>query len=138
MIVASFAALIERLMNEDAPGPLRLPDWFDAAIEQRPATILAPAEASEAVVSSYISDRESPRLDEKLTAEMMAARLLQISDNLSIKDLNRLRRTFSWLNHPDRRGANLSTQYTQLMVAANSLIDAEIAKRKASRATPAG
>ena len=137
MIVASFTALIDRLMNEDAPAPPRTPDWLHVAIEPLHAPVLAPAEPPDAIVSSYVSNSDAEHPAEALTAEMMVARLLKIGDDLSIVDLTRLRRSFSWLNHPDRRGTNLSAQYTQLMVAANALIDIEIAKRKSSTAISA-
>lgn len=132
MFVASFTQLFDQLMIEDAPAPRRFPDWLHIEIENLQYPVLAPAEASETIVSSYMSDSDAERPAETLTAEMIVARLLQISDDLSIRDLTRLRRAFSWLNHPDRRGTNLRTQYTQLMVAANSLIDTEIEKRRSS------
>ena len=140
--MASFTALFDRLMNEDAPAPRRCPDWLHIATELPHAPVVAPADASEtivseAIVSSYISSVDAEPTAETLTSEMMVARLLQITDDLTIRDLTRLRRRFSWLNHPDRRGTNLRTQYTQLMVAANSLIDAEIAKRMSNLGTSA-
>jgi hypothetical protein len=64
--------------------------------------------------------------------DMVAAELGLTSD-LTLADLNRIRRDFALANHPDRVPAALSEHANRRMTAANTLIDQAL-KRKRNQA----
>jgi len=58
---------------------------------------------------------------------------LNLCDAMSADDLGRLRREFALANHPDRLPLCYREQATRRMMIANTLIDAEIDRRRQSR-----
>jgi hypothetical protein len=48
---------------------------------------------------------------------------LELTENLTEAELNRLRRLFMWRNHPDRRGESQRAGATRRVALANMLID---------------
>ena len=66
-----------------------------------------------------------------LSAEEAVTLELHLSDDLEPADLERMRRTFAYRNHPDRVGPAHKAQALQRMTVANVLIDHAL---KAARA----
>lgn len=58
---------------------------------------------------------------------------LGITDQMTMADLNRLRRAFALSNHPDRAGREDRDNATRRMMVANMLIDREVERRRAQQ-----
>ncbi len=70
------------------------------------------------------ADPSAPAPDGKPRCVEEAVTLeLQLSDDLEPADLERIRRTFAYRNHPDRVGLVHKAHALQRMTAANVLID---------------
>jgi hypothetical protein len=79
----------------------------------------------DAEASATTPNETTRSLEEAVTLE------LQLSDDLGLAELERMRRTFAYRNHPDRVGPAHKAQALQRMTVANVLIDQAL---KAARA----
>jgi len=70
-----------------------------------------------------------------LSVEEAVARELQLSEALEPADLERIRRTFAYRNHPDRVGPAHKARALQRMTVANVLIDQALAAARAKALT---
>jgi hypothetical protein len=100
------------------PGSCRL------AIGLYPAAEVAPVSSAAAASQMYDVDMAGaePKAPAR-TIEETVTHELQLSDDLEPADLERIRRTFAYRNHPDRVGAAHKMPALQRMTAANVLID---------------
>jgi hypothetical protein len=99
-----------------------------------PAADVAPVSPAAATAQMYDLDiagtvaKATPRsIEEAVTQE------LQLSDDLEPADLERIRRTFAYRNHPDRVGSAHKMHALRRMTLANVLIDQAL-KRARERA----
>lgn len=92
-------------------------------------------EALFASLASYLEhqgERGTPGVD-RLADPQSVAKELCITAQMSVDDLNRLRRQFALANHPDRAGSDERRNATQRMMIANMLIDREMKRRLSQR-----
>jgi len=75
---------------------------------------------------AWLDDQDEPLTIEpapvEITPELVLSELGPTED-LSIDELNRLRRLYMWRNHPDRRGEAQRESATRRVAIANMLID---------------
>ena len=130
-----FDIVLDRLgMHQDAPRAAPSPSRVaPAGGWTYPAAEAAPASASAAAAEMYVdAEASAPTPNETtLSLEETVALELQISDDLGLAELERMRRTFAYRNHPDRVGPSHKARALQRMTVANVLIDQAL---KAARA----
>lgn len=127
--------LADLLARQEAPGA--------ATLRARRAPPMAPQEAAPAIaavcpiaataelyVDPEATDAASPTA--RSIAEAVALEL-QLSEGLGLAELERMRRTFAYRNHPDRVGPALKARALERMTVANALIDEalEVARARA-------
>jgi hypothetical protein len=141
-----FTALIEAYQRTGAqPSPPRsrhapvLPP-LDLLMEtqQQPVSSLPP-DAAAGFAALYAAEAAaapipSPHISAPCDPQTIAAEL-DLSPDLTIRDLERIRRTFALANHPDRLGSAQHGLATQRMTIANMLIDEALRDRR-RRETP--
>jgi hypothetical protein len=93
--------------------------WTYAAAE--PAAVSSAASTTEMYVHTDAAGR-APTVPPRSVEETVAHEL-QLSDDLKPADLERIRRTFAYRNHPDRVGPAHKMHALRRMTAANVLID---------------
>jgi hypothetical protein len=90
--------------------------WTYAAAE--PAAVSSAASTTEMYVHAEIPATAPPR-----SVEETVSHELQLSDDLKPADLEQIRRTFAYRNHPDRVGPAHKMHALRRMTVANVLID---------------
>ena len=128
-----FDVVLDRLgRHQDLPRAASSPSrvapaggWTYPAAEAAPAS--APAVAAE----MYVDAEASTPNETTRSLEETVALELQLLDDLGLAELERLRRTFAYRNHPDRVGPAHKAQALRRMTVANVLIDQAL---KAARA----
>ena len=98
--------------------------WTYAAAE-------TPAVFSSVAAAEMYVDPDVPFTTANRSVEEAVADELQLSDALEPPDLERIRRTFAYRNHPDRVGPAHKMQASRRMTVANVLIDQALKAAKA-------
>ncbi len=84
--------------------------------------------------ASYLEDAVAPLLEAIKSIEQDAiARELGLSDKLSVKELQHIRRTFARANHPDGLDPSKRDIATHRMTIANMLIDQRLERKSAAK-----
>ena len=129
--VQKFQAEMERL--ESSPTPERQPA-IDPDIQQAIDELMSsPAYVPVGrLAQMYDEDRPATNLVEQETREIdqYIAEELQLSPDLTIEDLKRLRREFAAENHPDRVDAAEKRSATRRMTLVNVLIDKALKEKQ--------
>ena len=122
-----FHVVLDRLINQgNAPGgatphwrPIPACDWTSLA------EVAAPAACDIATGQMYIDADLSEAASQGTPrgVEEAVALELQLSDDLEPAELERMRRTFAYRNHPDRVGPAHQARALLRMTVANVLID---------------
>ena len=83
-------------------------------------------------LESYLEHQDKNKLSHigKPAGPRSVADELHITAQMSLSDLNRLRREYALANHPDRAGSADREDATRRMMLANMLIDREINRRQ--------
>lgn len=83
-------------------------------------------------LESYLEHQDKSKLSRvgKTADPRSVAAELRITAQMSLSDLNRLRREYALANHPDRAGSADRENATRRMMMANMLIDREINRRQ--------
>ncbi|MTD94778.1 hypothetical protein GIW81_10595 [Hyphomicrobium sp. xq] len=104
---------------------VRLHQLFERDRELPTSTLSVPLE-------SYLEHQDKRRLSRvgKTTDPRSVADELRITAQMTLSDLNRLRREYALANHPDRAGSAEREDATRRMMVANMLIDREINRRQ--------
>jgi hypothetical protein len=120
---------------DDAPKPerprasrsaaVRLQQLSESDRELPKSTLSVPLE-------SYLEhqDMSKPSRVGKTASPRSVADELHITAQMTLSDLNRLRREYALANHPDRAGPVDRENATRRMMVANMLIDREINRRQ--------
>ena len=123
-----FHVVLDRLINQgDAPGGATS-HWRPVrrrAIGRSLADVAAPAACDTAAAQMYIDadlSEAAPQGTPRSVEEAVALEL-QLSDDLEPAELERMRRTFAYRNHPDRVGPAHQARALLRMTVANVLID---------------
>ncbi len=121
-----------------APAQARQPhDWLlqllsgmlpeDETGAQKPAT-------PPIYEASYLEDAVAPLLEAIKSVEQDAiAKELGLNANMSVKDLQAIRRSFARANHPDRLDPSQRDIATHRMTIANMLIDQKLGQKSAAK-----
>jgi hypothetical protein len=88
-----------------------------------------------ASLASYFEHQgeHGTRQVDRLADPQSVAEELCITAQMTLDDLNRLRRRFALANHPDRAGSDGRKTATERMMIANMLIDREMKRRLSQR-----
>ena len=122
-------------------------DFDDAAKPERPRAVRRaavrlhqlserdrelPTSTLSVPLESYLEhqDKSKPSRVGKTSAPRSVADELHITAQMTLSDLNRLRREYALANHPDRAGSADRESATRRMMVANMLIDREINRRQ--------
>lgn len=83
-------------------------------------------------LESYLEnqDKSKPSRVGRTADPLSVAAELRITAQMTLSDLNRLRRNFALANHPDRAGSPDRENATRRMMVANMLIDREVNRRQ--------
>lgn len=83
-------------------------------------------------LASYLEHQDKHKLSRvgRTADPRFVADELHINAQMTLADLNRLRREYALANHPDRAGAADRENATRRMMVANMLIDREINRRQ--------
>ena len=106
-------------VSEAAPA-MRAASFDRTFAAQTDRPVHAPGAQTRFFADAEVS--ETP-VDEMCSVEVTVARELQLSDDLAPVDLERIRRTFAYRNHPDRVDAAHKPRALERMTVANVLID---------------
>jgi hypothetical protein len=104
---------------------IRLHQLSERDREPQKSTLSVPLE-------SYLEhqDQSKPSRVGKTAAPRSVADELHITAQMTLSDLNRLRREYALANHPDLAGSADRENATRRMMVANMLIDREINRRQ--------
>lgn len=91
----------------------------------------------ERLAQLYAEERSSRTPEKARELDQFLAEELRLSPDLTIEDLQRLRREFAIYNHPDRVAAPERDRATRRMALVNVLIDKALRERKAGPARDA-
>ena len=120
---------------EDAPKPgrprasrsaaVRLHQLSESDREFPTSTLSVP-------LQSYLEhqDKSKPSRVGRTADPLSVAAELRITAQMTLSDLNRLRRNYALANHPDRAGSADRENATRRMMVANMLIDREVNRRQ--------
>jgi hypothetical protein len=83
-------------------------------------------------LESYLEhqDKSKPSRVGRTADPLSVAAELRITAQMTLSDLNRLRRNYALANHPDRAGSADRENATRRMMVANMLIDREVNRRQ--------
>lgn len=132
MVTLSFDEVLRRLVAERDGSR-------DAAaartIWQRPLNInFGNCQASAQSASRmYFDTLEEPIGVVVVSDEEFVSQQLQLSDDLTLAQLQHIRRRFAMNNHPDRVGAAYQATALSRMQMANNLIDQELERRRSHK-----
>jgi hypothetical protein len=108
-----------------------LQQFFETDRERRPSTLSDPLDL-------YLANQKTNQKKSRPSRAVRAAdprsvaNELRITAQMTVSDLNRLRREYALANHPDRVGFADRENATRRMMLANMLIDREIDLRQRS------
>jgi hypothetical protein len=89
-----------------------------------------PGDMAEALRRAYADEEPpAPSLPEDCEPDALA-RELGLAENLTTREIERIRRSFALANHPDRVSADQRSLATRRMTVANMLIDKALAERR--------
>jgi len=89
-----------------------------------------PGDLTEALSRIYADEGSpAPSLPEECEPDALA-RELGLAEDLSTREVERIRRSFALANHPDRVSADQRDLATRRMTVANMLIDKALADRR--------
>jgi hypothetical protein len=75
-------------------------------------------------------DKSKPSRVGRTADPLSVAAELRITAQMTLSELNRLRRNYALANHPDRAGSADRENATRRMMVANMLIDREVNRRQ--------
>jgi hypothetical protein len=124
---APFHVVLDRLIDRGDASGGTVPRWRPAPACDWTSLIdvAAPNAAGMVGAEMYIDAdlAETPPQGPPRSVEEAVALELHLSDDLEPAELERMRRTFAYRNHPDRVGAAHQSRALQRMTVANVLID---------------
>jgi hypothetical protein len=135
--VADDAAAAPRMSDQQLRDILNGIPWLSDDHSYIPSQILAKIYAD--TRSQRSPAQEAPPPEPEIVADdrsedEIVADALQLTPELTVDDLHRIRREYALANHPDRVEASLREQATRRMTIANMLIDQAMRQKRAATA----